>query len=202
LDEAAVERTDLARITAFTDGVMAVAITLLVLSIEVPTVPKSELPGELDELILPVLAYALAFALVGRFWVVHHRLFEELERFDGRLMALNLVFLGLVALLPFSTDLMSSYDDVPEAAAVFAASIALVSLAHWTMARYAVRHRFLSGAAHEFGHAVGLGFAVVFIASIPVAYIDTGLAQLMWIGAAFLHYPLRRVAGRGSETSS
>jgi uncharacterized membrane protein len=181
---------------------MAVAITLLVLSIEVPKVPDGDLPGQLDDLILPVLAYALAFALVGRFWVIHHRLFENLEGFDGGLMALNLLYLGLVALLPFSTDLMSEYNEVPEAAAVFATSIALVSLAHWVMARYSVRHGFLADAAHEFAHPAGLGFAAVFLASIPVAYIDTGLAQLMWIGGAFLHYPLRRVAGRGSETSS
>ena len=74
------ERTNLARITAITDGVMAVSITLLVLSIEVPQVPADQLSGELDELVVPVLAYALAFALVGRFWVIHHRLFEELRR--------------------------------------------------------------------------------------------------------------------------
>ncbi|MBN1528618.1 MAG: DUF1211 domain-containing protein [Thermoleophilaceae bacterium] len=195
-----VERSDLARITAFTDGVMAVAITLLVLSIEVPKVPDGDLPGQLDDLILPVLAYALAFTLVGRFWVIHHRLFEDLERFDGRLMALNLLFLGLVALLPFSTDLMSTYDEVPEAAAVFATSIALVSLTHWAMARYSAQRGFLNP-EHEFAQPVGLGFAAVFLASIPVAYVDTTLAQLMWIAGAFLHYPLRRVAGRGSETS-
>jgi uncharacterized membrane protein len=197
-----VERTDLARITAFTDGVMAVAITLLVLSIEVPSVPDSELPGELDNLILPVLVYGLAFALVGRFWVIHHRLFEELERFDGRLMALNLLFLGFVALLPFSTDLMSTYDKVPEANAVFAVTVAAISATHWHMARYSVRHRFIPNPAHPLAHPSGLGFTAVFLLSIPVAYIDTSLSQLMWIGAAFLHYPLRRVAGRGSETSS
>ena len=50
---------------------MAVAITLLVLSVEVPQVPDGDLPGQLDELILPVLVYALAIALVGGFWVIH-----------------------------------------------------------------------------------------------------------------------------------
>ena len=196
------ERTDLARITAFTDGVMAVAITLLVLSIEVPTVPDSQLPGELDTLLLPVAVYGLAFAVVGRFWIIHHRLFEALERFDGRLMTLNLLFLGLVALLPFSTDLMSTYDKVPEANAVFAATVAAISATHWHMARYSVRHGYIADRLHPLAHPAGLGFAALFLASIPVAYIDTGLCQLMWIGAAFLHYPLRRVAGRGSETSS
>jgi uncharacterized membrane protein len=197
-----VERSeDLTRTTAFSDAVMAVAITLLVLSIEVPHVPASELKGQLDDLAFPVAVYSLAFALVGRFWVIHHRLFEALRELDGRLMALNLLFLGLVALLPFSTDLMGEYDKAPEAAAVFAATIALISLSHWTMSRYAVRQGFLPDESHRFAQPVGLGFALVFFASIPAAYIDTGIAQLMWIGAAFLHYPLRRVAGRAPDTS-
>jgi uncharacterized membrane protein len=196
-----VDRTDLARVTAFSDAVMAVAITLLVLSIDVPQVADSQLKGQLDDLALPVAVYALAFALVGRFWVIHHRLFEELRDLDGRLMALNLLFLGLIALLPFSTDLMGEYDTVPEAAAVFAATIALTSLTHWAMSRYSVRQGFLPHASHRFAHPVGLGFAALFLASIPAAYLDTRVAQVMWIGAAFLHYPLRRVAERAPETS-
>jgi uncharacterized membrane protein len=187
---------------AFTDGVMAVAITLLVLSIQVPHVPPDQLKDQLDDLVVPVAAYALAFALVGRFWVVHHRLFEELRSFDGRLMALNLLFLGLIALLPFSTDLMSEYDKVPEASAVFAGTIALISLTHWVMSHYTLRHGFIvdeAVAPRQFGHPIGLGFAVLFVSSIPVAYIDTRLAQVMWLGAALLHYPLRRV-GRASSS--
>ena len=74
---------DLTRTTAFSDAVMAVAITLLVLSIEVPDVPQNELKGQLDDLIFPVAVYALAFALVGRFWVIHHRLFEDLRELDA-----------------------------------------------------------------------------------------------------------------------
>jgi uncharacterized membrane protein len=134
--------------------------------------------------------------------VIHHRLFEELRDVDGRLMALNLLFLGLVALLPFSTDLMSSFDEVAEANAVFAGTIAAISATHWFMSRYSARHGFLTDEAHRTAHPIGLAFALFFLLSIPVAYIHTGLAQLMWVGASFLHYPVRRVAGRGSETSS
>jgi uncharacterized membrane protein len=200
-----VEGSGLGRINAFTDGVMAVAITLLVLNIEVPQVPDSELPGQLDELLPSVLAYALSFAIVGRFWVIHHRLFETLRQFDGRLMALNLVFLGLIALLPFSTELMSEYDSVPEAAAVFGATVGLASLTHWAMSDYTLRRGFTEEAhrrARIEAHPVGLGFAVLFFASIPTAFLSTLVAQLLWTGAVFIRYPLRLVAGRGSETSS
>ena len=68
---------------AFTDGVMAVAITLLVLNIEVPEVPPDQLNEALRDLLGSVGAYVLSFALVGRFWVVHHSMFETLRAFDG-----------------------------------------------------------------------------------------------------------------------
>ena len=107
------ERTDLGRIMAFTDGVMAVAITLLVLNLEVPRSAGDDLGEKLVDLVPSVLAYLLAFALVGRFWVIHHNLFETLRRFDGTLMGLNLLFLGTIAIVPFATDLFDRYTSEP-----------------------------------------------------------------------------------------
>jgi uncharacterized membrane protein len=200
-----VERSDLARIIAFSDGVMAVAITLLVLNIEVPNVRDSELPSQLDNLLPSVAAYALSFAIVGRFWVIHHRLFETLREFDGRLMALNLVFLALIALLPFSTQMMEEYDSVPEAAAVFAGTVGLASLTHWAMSHHTLRMGFVAEEHREERAAarpIGLGFSALFFASIPAAFLSTSAAQVMWIAVALVRYPLRLVAGRGSDTSS
>ena len=197
---------DLARITAFSDGVMAVAITLLVLNIDVPRVPADQLPAELDELLTPLAAYALSFALVGRFWIIHHRHFAALRDFDATLMALNLLFLALIVLIPFSTNLMSDYDSVPEAAAVFAATIGLASLASWTMVAHTMRRghviESLMRQARPYGDRLGLVFTAVFFASIPVAFIDTRLAQLLWVSTIVVHYPLRWVADRDSQTSA
>ena len=97
---------DLSRIAAFTDGVMAVAITLLVLNIQVPTLEQSQnLDDALVDLLPSLGAYVLAFALVGRFWVIHHNLFEKMRDFDRTLMAMNLTFLALIVLVPFSAEL-------------------------------------------------------------------------------------------------
>jgi len=79
-----IEGRDLGRVAAFTDGVMAVAITLLVLNIDVPRErPGDRLGDALVDLLPSLGAYALAFALVGRFWVIHHNLFEKLRNFTG-----------------------------------------------------------------------------------------------------------------------
>jgi uncharacterized membrane protein len=79
------------RIVAFSDGVFAIAITLLVLNLEVA---KGLTEGQIDNALWEqrefFLAYAISFAVIGRFWLVHHRFFSEVEAFDGRLIGLNL----------------------------------------------------------------------------------------------------------------
>jgi uncharacterized membrane protein len=189
---------DLARLVAFSDGVMAVAITLLVLNIETPDVSDEELGSALVDLLPSLAAYALAFALVGRFWVVHHNLFETFAGFDGRLMTLNLVFLMLIALLPFATDLLDGYGSEPLAAAVFGTILGLAALVDWVMTAYALR----AGHVHEsrrkdtapFRSPVALGFTLVFFLSVPVAFLSVPLAWVLWLSTIVLRYPLRRVA--------
>jgi uncharacterized membrane protein len=196
-----VERTDLGRIMAFTDGVMAVAITLLVLNLEVPSVPTSDLNEAVADLFPSLIAYLLAFALVGRFWIVHHRLFETLRAFDARLMTLNLAFLALIVLVPFGTELFDRYTSEPIAAAVFGAIMGLAALTHWTMSAHTLREGYVDEAARaerlSFARPIGLGFTVLFLLSVPVAYLSTTAAALMWTATILLHLPLRRAGARG-----
>jgi uncharacterized membrane protein len=191
-----VERTDLGRIVAFTDGVMAVAITLLVLNLEVPQVPGGDLTDALVDLIPSLIAYVLAFALVGRFWVLHHRLFERLSRFDDRLMAMNLTFLALIALVPFATDLYDEYTKEAVAAALFGLLMGLAALVHWTMNAHTLRRGYVHDAhrpaAEPAGSLGALSFAGIFLLSVPVAFLSTTVAALLWTGTILLHIPLGR----------
>jgi uncharacterized membrane protein len=192
------ERRDLARLVAFSDGVMAVAITLLVLNIETPDVSDEDLGSALVDLLPSLAAYALAFALVGRFWVIHHNLFETFERLDGPLMGLNLAFLALIALIPFATDLLDVYSDEPLAAAVFGTTLGLAALANWSMTVYSLRSGLVREARREdtapFGSPVALGFTLIFFLSVPVAFVSVQAAWVLWTSTIVLRYPLRRVA--------
>ena len=193
------ERTDFGRIEAFSDGVMAVAITLLVLAIEVPDVDPEQLGDALRELDSSLLAYILTFALIGRFWVIHHNLFASLQSFDGLLMALNLAFLMMIALMPFGMDLVDSYPDEGIATAVFAAMLALASLLHWGMTAHSARSGFVKQRRPgdtRFGSAIALGFVALYALSIPVAFASALVAQLMWASTLLLRYPLRTLAER------
>ena len=198
------ERTDLGRIVAFTDGVLAVAITLLVLNIEVPDVNGAELDEALVDLLPSFAAYLLSFALVGRFWVVHHAMFERLRAFDGTLMALNLVFLAAIALLPFSTDLMDQYNDESIAAAVFGATLGVASLVNWCMHVHTLRAGLV--ATHRrpetavFASPVAFGLTGLFLISVPLAFVSPYLAQAVWVATIVLRYPLRRLTGRTSSS--
>jgi uncharacterized membrane protein len=194
------ERTDLGRIVAFTDGVMAVAITLLVLNIDVPDLRsgnEDELADELLDLLPSFAAYALTFALVGRYWVVHHRLFERLRGFDGTLMALNLAFLALIVLVPFSAELIDRYNEEAIAAAVFGGILGLAALVDWSMVRYVVRRQLVREEARDAmksSGAIALSLCAVFFLSVPAAFLNVHLAQALWLSVIVLRYPVRRLA--------
>jgi uncharacterized membrane protein len=186
------------RIGAFSDGVMAVAITLLVLNIQVPTLEPGQSLGDALVDLLPSLgAFALAFALVGRFWVIHHNLFEKLEGFDRTLMLLNLGFLASIVLIPFSAELYDTYTDQGLAAAVLGANLGIAAAMNLAMTAHVMR----SGLVHEERRAetrpsIGLGITVVFAASVPAAFLSVHIAEALWISTVVVRYPLRRLGQR------
>lgn len=101
------------RIEALSDGVFAIVMTLLVLELKVPELPRDAPAAEVwrgfRELGPIFFSYFLTFTLAGAFWFWHHRAFHELTRVDGPLFALNLAFLAFVALLPFSTAMLGAF---------------------------------------------------------------------------------------------
>ena len=88
----------------------------------------------------PVPAFALSFAPIGRFWIVHHRASTLIERFDGLLMAITLVLLALIVLMPFATDLVAEYQGDSIGVVNYASVVGLASLLTWLMIRHSVGH--------------------------------------------------------------
>jgi uncharacterized membrane protein len=109
------------RLEAFSDGVFAIAITLLVLEIDVPEAGHGELWRALLEQWPSYAAYLVTFLVIGIQWVNHHRLFELVGRVDRTLLFLNLFLLLFVAIFPFPTALLAEHIRVPEDASVAAA---------------------------------------------------------------------------------
>jgi uncharacterized membrane protein len=196
-DETAAQERDVDRLVAFSDGVYAIAITLLVLSLSVPDGSDKHLGDELRNLGPQFLSYALSFAVIGRYWVAHHRMFRSLRRVDGTLLAINLALLGCIALLPFPTQVLGDYGDTTLGTVIYAVTIcavgSLTALTGWyidhaglstptppTMVRARIVH--------------GLVVVVVFAISIPIAFASPSIAKFSWL----LMIPLGIVVGRFS----
>jgi uncharacterized membrane protein len=133
------------RMEAFSDGVFAIAITLLVLDIAVPAADEPDIPRALIDQWPVYLAYLVSFASIGGAWLSHTTITEYLERADSILLRINLLLLFFVSLLPFPTRMLSLYVDHPNAErlAVTAYGINLLAIAALTSAlwHYALAER-------------------------------------------------------------
>ena len=130
------------RLEALSDGVFAIAITLLVLDIAIPASTNQDLLRSLGHLWPSFLAYVVSFSTIGAMCLGRNVITEYLERADAAFIRLNLLLLLLVAFLPFPTRLFAEYigHSRPEsiAAAIYGASLLLSSTLLWVLWRYAV----------------------------------------------------------------
>jgi uncharacterized membrane protein len=179
---------EFSRIVAFSDGVFSIAITLLVLELKLPDdLAHGEIWHALGEQREQFLAYAISFAVIARFWLVHHSFFSEVKAFDSRLIGLNMLYLGFVVLIPFSSQVLGEYGGTLPAVVVYSANLAAVVLIGQGMAWDARR----SGLAktdpqtEREGLVRALFIAGVFGLSVVVALFDAGIAPYIWLALFF-----------------
>jgi uncharacterized membrane protein len=182
------------RILALSDGVFAIALTLLIIEIAVPTAGDASLGRALLQLWPRYVAYLLSFLVIARFWVNHHQAFRLIGRYDQPLLWLNLILLMFVAFLPFPTAVLGRHLGSSAAAALYAISVGLVATASAACWWYASgRGRLLGqrarGAQVRAMRARGLSAPVYFALTLPVAVAAPYAAEILW----FLAFPLARV---------
>jgi uncharacterized membrane protein len=172
------------RIVAFSDAVFAIAITLLVLALEVPEHSEDVWNGIVRQR-GDLLAYALSFAVLGKLWIAHHRFFSVLDRFDGRLMGLNLLYLAFVAIVPYTSNVLGDYGEQTPAVILYAVGMFGVSLTFSVQIAYATRAGLVRSEVGDlekrYAGPASFLTAIVFLASIPVAVLSPGVATLMWL---------------------
>ena len=141
-------RLTLDRLMAFSDGVIAIAITILVLGIDIPEGHKfseSGLIAFLGRIGHDVVIYAVSFVAVATFWLQHHALFLYLRYCNRALIWLNTLFLFSVTLIPFLAKLKFTYEQEPEIVRLFCAGIFFCGLTLLAMWRYVLSHSELIG---------------------------------------------------------
>jgi uncharacterized membrane protein len=193
-DEAADE--GMGRILALSDGVFAIALTLLTLELAVPaTTGDNGLPKALLDLWPRYLAYVLSFLVIARFWVTHHVAFRLIDRYDATLVWLNFLLLLFVAFLPFPTAVLGEHQGTPAAAVLYAASVCLASAAgaaYWWYAsgRGGLLRPDVGRAQVRALRARVLSGPVFFALTLPVAGFAPYAAEILWV----LVFPLNRIA--------
>ncbi len=195
-------RFDYDRTVAISDGVFAIALTLLVLNIGTPMLGSGH-QGVLGQRLLDhgneFFSYALSFAVIALLWVRHHTFFRGIDHVDIRLTVLNLVYLGLIAFLPYPTRVLGFYSGQPAAVVMYALTVTSVAL----IARLEVIHSLRAGLLSETGRREVLrrqNWAIVpavFLLSIPIAFASSTAAVYMWLLAFLLPRLQRRLAAHG-----
>jgi uncharacterized membrane protein len=196
-----------ARIEAFSDGVFAIAITLLVLQLNLPHLPvhptDRDLWNALFQMAPSYFTFVLSFAVIGRYWLAHHALFHRIQKSDGKLAVLNLLLLLTVVALPFPTEVLGQYGNLAAAVIFYAVSISLIGLMMGVLWRHAVKRGLLypdvSQRTIRNSYYRSSSVPIIFLASVPVAaFVSVGWAETMWILTFFAGVFLKN---DGSRTS-
>lgn len=179
-----------ARVEAFSDGVIAIIVTILVLEIKVPKLQGDDLNAQLLHAMahaLPlVLAYAVSFMVLLVFWVAHHHLMHSLRRVDRNLLWLNGLFLLILAFVPAPTALIGEYPGAAAGSVLYGVVLALAGLSFLWMRVYITRHGAL---LHESippdaaRRAVrkGLLSPLLYAAGAALALVDTRIAWAVYL---------------------
>lgn len=197
------------RVVALSDGVFAIALTLLALPLVDADIREDFVGGDVLGLGPKLLVFALSFAVIGRYWRVHHQAFIHIVRADGTLVGLNLLFLFWIALLPFPTAVLGEHGDTTAGVVLYASTIILTGLSSTGLWWYAAVGRARLRAdtrslTHEDtdpewvrrGLAGGIAVVVGFVPSLPLAFVDPLLAELSWLLVPPVGHLLDRLSRR------
>jgi uncharacterized membrane protein len=175
------------RLVAFTDGVIAVIITIMVLELKAP---RDASLSALADSVPTFLSYVLSFIYVAIYWNNHHHFFHLVHRVNGALLWANLHLLFWLSLVPFTTSWIGEHNAAPVPTAVYGFSLLMPALAWYVMQSVIIRTQ---GHGSALAEALGSDFkgrftAVFYIAGIVLAFVDTlfsdaiyALVALMWL---------------------
>ena len=181
------------RLEAFSDGVIAVIITIMVLEMKVPhgTGPEALWP------LAPVFgSYALSFVLVGIYWNNHHHLLHAVRTIDGRILWANLHLLFWLSLIPFVTGWMGENHFAALPVALYGAVLLMAGLAYFVLARaLAAHHGSDSKLAMALGKdSKGIASLVLYAAAVPLSFVNPWIAFAMYVVVAVIWFiPDRRI---------
>jgi uncharacterized membrane protein len=206
------------RLLTLTDGVVAIALTLLVLQLQIPATHNLENNKDSASALWHALnvdgaeltSYLVSFFVIAQFWLVHHRVLRTMRGHSEGLAWRNFAFLLTLTLMPFTSDLLGRYGHNPLAITLFGVNLVAISLTTQWIYLYAERHQLIVDERRSrYEELVGRIRAVLTVGVVSFALLlgwtDTALARYVWL--LFLVVPVigSRLAARiaaGQNTSA
>jgi len=183
------------RALSFSDGVFAIAATLLVLNLKAPHLTGSNLDQQLRHALGKdggvLLGFVISFYVIARYWMVHHRLSLLLRRVDGRFIVINLMLLAFIVFLPFPAEIIGLYGSTVTAVVLYSATMVAIGVLSLTLWEYAMRAQLMGhvpAATVQATRTRSLIPITVFGSSIPLAFLSPSAAQVWWV--LLVAYPL------------
>jgi TMEM175 potassium channel family protein len=181
------------RLEAFSDGVIAILITIMVLELRVPH--GSGLDA-LTPLVPPFLTYTLSFVYLGIYWNNHHHMFHMVDRVNGAILWANLHLLFWLSLVPVATGWLGDNHLAPVPTAAYGVVMLLAAIAYYVLQTIIIRSQ---GAHSKLASAVGGDVKgrvspLVYAAAIPLSFVNERIADALYVAVALIWLvPDRRI---------
>jgi uncharacterized membrane protein len=182
-----------ARLEAFSDGVIAVIITIMVLEMKVP---HGDDPSALLPLVPVFVSYVLSYVYVGIYWNNHHHMLHATRTINGPILWANLHLLFWLSLVPFVTGWMGENHFAAIPVALYGVVLLMSAISYYLLSRCIIRHE---GTDSMLGAAVGGDFkgkisVVLYVAAILLCFVNRWIAIVLYYFVAFLWFiPDRRI---------
>ena len=187
------------RLEAFTDAVIAIVITILVLELRVPHEPEL---AALSEVVPVFLTYVLSFVYLGIYWNNHHHMMVLTERVNGKILWANLHLLFWLSLVPFTTAWMGETDFAASPTAVYGVDLLLAAIAYFILQTAIIAEE---GPDSRLRAALGRDLKgkispLLYLAAIPLAFVSPWIALAVYVFVALMWLvPDRRIESAVSE---
>ena len=182
-----------ARLEAFSDGVIAILITIMVLELRAP---QGAALSDLREVVPSILMYVLSFVLVGIYWVNHHHMIQAADKVNGAVLWANLHLLFWLSLIPFVTQWMGGnhYEALPTA--MYGVVLVLAAVAYTILQQTIVQ---ANGRDSTLARAIGgdrkgkISLAI-YVVAIPLAFVNPRVSDVLYVIVALVWFiPDRRI---------
>jgi len=195
---------ELGRLTALSDGVFAIALTLLVLDLKLPTTagptPDISFEGTLVSQLPHILTWILSFAILARLWIIQHALLVDGNKRSRAFMAWNFVFLGGVSVLPFTTSLIAERHDHALSVLVFSLALTVGGLAldrMWSVERTFFEAKAESDAAVSSPRSLVALILLVAAIACALAPFHPAAGAIVWVAFPSLAPLFKRLFSKG-----